>query len=418
VAESSVETRTSWVVASASLAVMSVSYGAPLVAVIALKPIAAELGSARSIPALAYSLAWLGTAVGGTAMGPIAERVGVRWTVVFGALMIAAGLWLSSLGGTWPLLVGHGVLIGLIGNAGLNAPLYVYVTHWFDKRRGTALALISSGQYVAGALWPAIFERGIAELGWRATMHLFSLVELALVIPLALLFLRRPPHVSRAPAPAAGRAGAARVMGLPPNVAFLLVCGASFLCCVPMAMPAGHLVALCSDLGIAPSHGAAMLSLLLACAFISRQFWGWVADRIGGLRTVLIGSGAMALTLSGFLLTQDELGLFAVSASFGLAFSGIIPAYVLATRELFSAREAPWRVPIQLLFSGSGMALGGWLAGLLYDHFGAYAPAFLAGLGFNLANFVAIGFLVLQRYGGRAPALPLAASSPVKVDRR
>ncbi|HZB93751.1 MAG TPA: MFS transporter, partial [Stellaceae bacterium] len=154
----SIETRTSWVVAFAALAIMSISYGAPLVAVVALKPIAADLGSAREVPSLAYSLAWFGTAVGGLAMGRIAERIGVRWTAGFGALMIGLGLFVATLGAAWQLYLGYGLLVGLIGNAGINAPLYIYVSHWFDRRRGTALALISSGQYVAGALWPPLFE--------------------------------------------------------------------------------------------------------------------------------------------------------------------------------------------------------------------------------------------------------------------
>ncbi|HEX6841822.1 MAG TPA: MFS transporter, partial [Stellaceae bacterium] len=156
-AAASIETRSSWLVATAALGIMSMCYGAPLVAVVALKPIAADLGSLRSVAALAGSLAWLGAAVGGIVMARIAERVGVRWTVMTGALMIGAGLALSSQGGVWQLLVGHGLLIGLLGNGGINAPLYVYVSHWFDRRRGTALALISSGQYVAGALWPSLF---------------------------------------------------------------------------------------------------------------------------------------------------------------------------------------------------------------------------------------------------------------------
>ena len=160
-----------------------------------------------------------------------------------------------------------------------------------------------------------------------------------------------------------------------------LLAAAAFMCCVPMAMPQGHLVALCTDLGIAPSHGAAMLSVLLGCAFFSRQFWGWVSDRIGGLRTVLAGSVCQIVAMVGFLLTHSEAGLFAVATFFGLGFSGMVPAYVLAVRELFPAAEAAWRVPTLLLFSGSGMAAGGWLAGLLYDRFGFYGAAFAVGPG-------------------------------------
>ncbi len=391
----SIESRTSWVVAFAALAVTCVSFGAPLVAVVGLRPIAADLGSARSVPALAYSLAWLGMAVGGLAMGRIAERVGVRWTAAFGAAMIALGLVVSTGGSPWQLYVGYGLLIGLLGNAGINAPLYIYVSHWFDRRRGTALALISSGQYVAGALWPPLFERAIAAVGWRHTMMLFAIVVVAAILPLALL-LRRPPLAGHVAAGAPAGA-AARVLGWPPGVALALLALASFCCCVPMAMPQGHLVALCGDLGIAPAQGAAMLSLLLGSAFLSRQFWGWVADRIGGLRTIFSASLCQAAALVALALTQDETGLFIVSAAFGFGFSGIIPAYVLAIRELFPAAEAAWRVPVVLLCSGSGMAAGAWLAGAIYDRVGYYGPAFAAGVGFNLLNLALIGALALRQ---------------------
>ncbi len=161
----SIETRTSWVVAFTVLGVMSIAYGAPFVAVVALKQIAGELGSARSVPALAYSLAWFGAAVGGLAMGRIADRFGTKWTVAFGARMIGAGLVVSAGGGMWNLWIGHGLFIGLLGNGGINAPCYIYVSRWFDRHRGAAFALISSGQYVAGAIWPPVFERCIAQFG-------------------------------------------------------------------------------------------------------------------------------------------------------------------------------------------------------------------------------------------------------------
>jgi len=403
----SIETRASWLVAIVSLAIMSTAFGAPYIAVVGLKSIAADVGSARSVPALASSLVWFGAGLGGIAMGRMADRIGVRWTVLVGGVMIAAGLALASQGAVWQLYVGHGVLMGLVGNAGINAPLYVYVSRWFDRRRGTALALISSGQYVAGAVWPPVFERLISTYGWRETMMLFGGLEIAVVVPLAILFLRPPPETALATTAADTLVSGAPVLGWPPNLVFTMLCVAAFCCCVPMSMPQGHLVALCSDLGIAPAHGAAMLSVLLGTAFFSRQMWGWISDRVGGLHTVLIGSGWQMTAMTALILTQDEIGLFTVTAFFGLGFAGIIPAYVLALRELFPPQEAGWRIPTLLLSSGWGMATGGWLAGRLYDYFGYYAPAFATGIGFNAVNFVLIATLVV-RYR-RSRAMPVAA---------
>jgi MFS family permease len=394
-AVASIETRASWIAATAALIVMSVAFGAPYVSVVALKPIAAELGGERSVPALCYAFAWLGTAVGGVAMGGIAERIGLRWTAIFGGAMIALGLVIASSGGAGALYVGHGLFIGVLGLGGINAPVYVYVSRWFDRRRGTALALISSGSYVAGAVWPPLLAPLIAGEGWRATMAVFALVEAGLVLPTAWLFFAPPPaHADLPAAGAAAHKAGGRVLGLQPNLALALIAGASFLCCVPMAMPQGHLIAFCSDLGIAQSQGAAMLSVLLGTAFVSRQIWGYISDRIGGLKTVLSASACQASAIAALLFTQDETGLFTVAAFFGFGFSGLIPAYVLAIRELFPASEASWRVPTMMLCSGSGMAAGGWLAGALYDHFGFYGAAFAAGLFANLLNLAVVGFLV------------------------
>jgi len=395
-APASIETKESWTVAGVALITMLMAFGSAWITSVALKDIAAEVGGVRSVPALALSLAWLGSGVGGIMMGRIADRIGTRWTVIFGGLMVACGLALSTLGPPWPLWIGHGLFIGLLGLGGINAPLYIYVSRWFDRRRGSALALISSGSYLAGALWPTVFERAIAYAGWRSTMLGFAVLDVIVIVPLAAIFFREPPEVI-APAAAGGPVKETRVLGLPPNLVFAAMCAAAVMCCIPMAMPQQHLVAFCSDLGISRSVGAVMLSVLLGTAFLSRQFWGAISDRIGGLSTVLIGSAWQVSALTAFLFTQNEAGLFAVAGAFGLGFSGIIPAYVLALRDLFPAAQASWRIPALLLFSGAGMALGGWMAGLLYDHFGYYAPAFAAGIGANILNLLIIAPLVFRQ---------------------
>jgi MFS family permease len=331
-------------------------------------------------------------------MSWLAERIGVRSVVAIGGLMVCAGLVLSSRASdeeAWLLYVGHGLFVGLIGNAAIQAPLYVYVTRWFDRRRGTALALIASGQYIAGACWPPVFQRAIDAYGWRQTMVGFGLLSGAIVVALALGFLRPAPEVltRNVQIPSGGERG--KVLGLPRNTAFALLATAAFFCCVPMAMPSSHLIALCGDLGVAPAKGAAMLTLLLVCAFVSRQMWGWISDRVGGLTTVCAGSLAQAMAITGFIATQDEMGLLAVSAAFGFGFSGLIPAYVLTSRQLFPAREASWRIPTLILTGMSGMAMGSWLAGVLYDFFGFYTPAFAMGLAFNLANLAIVASLLM-----------------------
>lgn len=398
-----VETGASWVAALSTLVILSFSYGAPYVTAVGLRPMADEFGTARSVPALAASLAWFFGGLGGIGMGWIADRVGVRWTVLVGGVMVGSGLVISTLGDMWSLWIGHGLLIGLLGNAGINVPLMTYVSRWFDRRRGTALALVASGQYVAGVIWPSIFQYGIGAYGWRWTMAAYGILVMLAVVPLAIIFLKAPP----APIPvvpgaaSGGETSAAKPLS---PAFFLFLCAAPFLCCVPMSMPQGHLVAFCGDLGISGARGAAMLSLMLACAFVARQFWGALSDRVGGLRTILAGSVCQMAALTAFLLTQDETGLFVVAAAFGLGFSGLIPAYVFTVRELYPSNQAGWRVPTVFFFGTGGMAFGGWAAGLIYDSYGTYAAAWGAGIAINAVHFVLVGSLLLYWLSRRRAA--------------
>jgi MFS family permease len=399
----SIEGRGSWVAAGVTLAILSISYGSPLLIVVGLKPIQEALGTDRSVVALAGSLVWVGTGIGGIPMGWLADRIGIRPVIAIGAVMMAAGLAISTIGGTIPLYLGHGLLLGLIGNGAIYAPLLIYVSRWFDRRRGAAIALISSGQYIAGIFWPSLFERGIAAYGWQTMMLGYALVVLVGVLPWLPLLRAVPKPVSAGPAVSAGRDRS--VLGLAPNVVQVVICIAGFCCCIPMAIPSSHLVAFCSDIGIGPVHGAAMLSVLLGCAFISRQFWGSLADRIGGLRTVMAGSACQAAAIGAFLLTQNETGLFVIAGVYGLGFSGIIPSYSVAIRDLFPSTEASWRIPTILFTAMSGMAFGSWLAGRLYDHYASYGPAFATGVVFNLLNLALIGFLVLRLPRRSGPVL-------------
>jgi MFS family permease len=400
-----IETPASWIVAGVALAMLTVSYGAPLVTVVALKPIAEEFGTTRSAPALAVSLTYIGSGMGGIAMGWIAGRVGLRRVATVCGLMIAIGLVLASYGGLGQLYASNLLLVGLLGGAGMFSPMMAYVSRWFDRHRGSAIALVSSGQFAAGAVWPMLLQIGVDDWGWRQTMRLFALI-VAVVIPvLALIFFRAPPEGSTGGAARMAAVAAVPVHGIPPNVVTGMLAAAIFCCCTTMAMPLAHIVAFCSDIGIGPRPGAAMLSLQLAAGVLSQQIWGWAADRLGALRTIFLASGSMAVTMAGFLLTQDEVGLFSVSALFGLAFGGLIPGYILAIREIFPVAEASWRIPVVLFPGAVGMAAGGWIAGLIYDQFGFYAPAFATGIVFNVLNLLLIGTLMLRHRPPRLVAV-------------
>lgn len=401
-AGASVEGRAAWVAAAATLAILSLSYGAPLIVVVDLTRIQASLGTDRSVVALASAFVWLGTGVGGILMGHLAERFGIRTVAAFGAVMMAGGLAVSAVGTVPLLLLGHGIMMGVLGNGALYPPLVIYVSHWFDRHRGTAIALISSGQYVAGVVWPAPFERATIAIGWQATMLAYAALVLATVLPLALLLLRpRPVPVLQSAAHGGTEDTAPAHLshglpGLTPSRIQVMLCVASFLCCVPMAIPAAHLVAFAGSIDIPVATGAAMLSVMLGAAFAGRQLWGLLAEHIGGLPTLVVCEICQTLAIALFAVIRNESALFVLAAAYGFGFAGIIPSYVLVIRELFAAADAATRIPLVLFTSTLGMAFGTWLAGALFDHFGTYTPAFANGVLFNLVNLAILGFLLAR----------------------
>ncbi|HKF74393.1 MAG TPA: MFS transporter [Stellaceae bacterium] len=397
-----IETRTSWRIAVVSMLIIAIGWGAPYLISVALKAMAADLGAARSVPSLASSLCYIGIGVGGIFMGWWADRVGAMWTALLGSIMVGAGAMVASGGAEWQLYLGFGAMIGLLGGAGLFAPLMSNTSRWFDARRGTALAIVASGQQLAGLFWPQVFRYALEATTWRTTLFWYGAFVLAVVPALCVMLRHKPP----VPAPSASHAS---TTGGGPTAASNLIqaalCIAIVFCCVPMALPLQHLVAFCSDLGYAQARGTEMLTLLLIAAFLSRWIWGRMSDRIGGLRTILVGSLAQAAFLACYLFVDHLYALYAVSAAFGIGFGGIIPSYVLTVRDLFPAREAGWRIGTVLFFGLVGMALGAWLGGALYDWFAYYKPAFALGVVFNILNLVVIGGLLAR--GPSRPILPM-----------
>ena len=395
----SIETNYGWVIVFVSLAVHSIGLGAPTILFIALKPIAADLGTLRAVPSFAYSLLMIGAGVGGIAMGWWMDRRGVMEPVLFGSVMIGLGALLASHAeGRWSLFIATGLLIGLLGKAAMIAPLVANVTRWFDRRRGLAVAIITSGQGLAGAVWPAVVQYFNDLVGWRGTFLCFSVFVAVTMVPLSLLLRPRPPMPpAESPRGIPAHRGQRRVLDLSPHVAQGILWFAAVGCCSAMSIPIVHLVSHVTDQGYSPGQGARVLSILFMAAFVSRIGFGMLADRIGGVRTLLIGSASMAVMMLAFAFTTSYAGLFVAALLFGLGFSGIMPCYALIIRLLFPVDEAGWRIAGHYMFSAAGMALGGWLGGAVFDLTGSYTPAFLAGFAFTAMNFALIGAVYLRQ---------------------
>ncbi|MFT5446438.1 MAG: MFS family permease [Gammaproteobacteria bacterium] len=405
----SVEVSYGWVVVFASLAIHSIGLGAPSMLFVALKPIAADLNTARAVPSFAYSLMMVGAGVGGIAMGWWMDKRGIIQPVLFGATMIGIGAIVASQAqGRFSLYLACGLLIGLLGKAAMIAPLIANATRWFDRRRGLAVAIISSGQGVAGALWPSLIRYMNDAYGWRETFFFYGVFALVTMIPLA-WFLRTAPPAAHGPAAATQQALARPcVLGLPPRV----VQGALWLavigCCTGMAIPIVHLFSHATDLGHSAATAATMLSVLFTAGFISRIGFGMLADRVGAMPTLLIGSVCQTAMLVVFANVTGESALFVAALLFGLGFSGIMPCYALIIRLLFPVSEAGWRIAAQYLFAALGMALGGWMGGATFDLTGQYTIAFYIGAGFGVMNFILIWSL-FSRHRKPDPAALAAA---------
>lgn len=403
----SIETGHGWVIVAASLAYIMVAFGPSYLLVVSLKPIAAEFGWPRWVPSLAYSLLLMGTGLGGILMGLWADRAGLGRPLLVGALVAGSGVAAASYANDiWVLLFLCGPVIGFLGTSAAFAPLLTNTTRWFDRRRGIAVSVVASGQAVAGAAWPQIFNHGIERIGWRETWFAYGIFAVCMMLPLVLI-LRRPPPAPLKPsvavAPAPGRRAAA-LHQLPLAVLSLAIVG----CCVAMAMPMVHIVAYCTDLGFEAARGAEMLSLLLACSAVSRLGFGYLSDRIGGLQTILIGAALQALALSLFAVVDSLTGLYLVSALFGLVFGGIVPAYALATKEMYPEGELGWRMGVVFFFGTVGMALGGFLGGWIFDLTGYYPLAFVVGVSFNIVNLICLAWLIRHRTVAILPRLSAA----------
>ncbi len=396
---SSVEVRYGWVIVWASLILNSIALGAPTLLFVALKPIAADLGGERWVPSFAYSLLMVGTGIGGIAMGWWMDRRGILQPILFGSVMLCLGSLVASQSDTrWDFWVANGVLIGLLGKSAMIAPLVANATRWFDRRRGLAIAVIASGQGLAGAVWPTVFGWLEGTVGWQQTYFYYAIFAVVTMLPLCWLIRPKPP----APPPGPVRLAAARggkVLEWPPE----LVQGALWLavvgCCGAMSMPIVHLVAHTSDLGHAEGRGAEILSVLMVAGFFSRIGFGMLSDRIGAAPTLLIGSLCQLVMMVVFSMVESLTGLYVAALLFGLGFAGIMPCYPLLLRLWFPVSEIGWRVGAQYMFAGAGMAIGGTLAGYIFDVTGSYAPAFLSGVAFNAMNFILIAMLHLRSHG-------------------
>ena len=364
---------------------------------VVLPAVQSEFGIGRADASLPYTLMMVCLGLGGIWTGRLADRHGLTPILWGGALAVFGGFALAANAQSiWLFGLAHGIL-GLIGSSSTFAPLMADTALWWQKRRGIAVAICACGNYIAGAIWPPLVQHGITTIGWRQTYLLLGLVCGIGMFLLSLKMRAKPPipKVSIATA-STTRDDSARPFGLPPSGAQLLLCTAGVACCVAMAMPQVHIVAYCTDLGYGAARGAEMLSLMLTCGIVSRLVSGLICDRIGGIKTLLLGSVLQGIALLAFLPFDGMVPLYVISATFGLFQGGIVPSYAIIVREHFSTKEVGERVGSVIMATLLGMALGGWLSGWIFDMTGSYKAAFVNGIAWNLLNVSITGWLYLR----------------------
>ncbi len=403
-----IESRYAWVRLYASLLLMTVAGCSMYAVMVVLPTIQQEFGVDRAGASLPFTWIMIGFGFGGVLMGRLMDRYGIIVPIVIASFSLCAGFVLASRATSLlEFAVANGILVGMLGSSATFAPLLADISHWFARRRGIAVAICACGNYLAGAIWPPVVQHFQSTQGWRVTYAGLGVVCLVTMLPLALVLRRRLPAQPPPTAAARQAAAALRPLGLSPVFLTSLLFVAGISCCVAMSMPQVHMVALCSDRGFGPARGAEMLSLMLGLGIISRLASGFVADRIGGVRTLLVAAAMQGIALTMFLPADGLVSLYLVSGLFGLFQGGIVPTYAIIIREYFPAQEAGARVGIVMMATLFGMALGGWMSGAIYDWTGSYDAAFINGIGWNLLN-VSIVIFLLWRERQQPPTPHLA----------
>ena len=365
--------------------------------VVSLPTVQTEFSAPRSEASLSFTLAMVGFALGGVVMGRLLDRAGILWPITVGAIALSLGYVCAANAGSLVVFALAHAVIGF-GSSVTFGPLMADISNWFVRRRGVAVTLCSAGNYIAGTIWPPLLQQFIALYGWRATHTGIALFCGAAMLLVGLVALRARAPAATAAADTAARTASPATLGLSPGALQILLAVASVCCCVAMSMPQVHIVAYCGDLGYGVARGADMLALMMAFGIVGRISSGFIADRIGGMPTLMLGSALQGVALLLYLLYDGLVSLYVVSALFGLFQGGIVPSYAIIVREYFPAKEAGTRVGIILMMSLFGMALGGWLSGYIFDLTGSYRAAFFNGIAWNAVNGAIVLWLLFRRH--------------------
>ncbi|MDP6174344.1 MAG: MFS transporter [Rhodospirillales bacterium] len=385
--------------------------------VVALKEIALEFDWPRAVPSFAFSMQFIGSGLGGILMGYILDRYGFWVPSLISTVMIGlGGILVSQIDSAWQLYAIYGVMFGLSGQGSLGSPAMANITRWYTKGRGRAVGIAASGQSLAGIIWPPIFGYVMASIGWRDMYFWFGIFAFCTMLPLCFLVRHKPPPYAApktATPPPEPTAARQTRLGESKKLSTLAMqstlCSAIFGCCVAMSLPLAHTVSLVTDLGYPVTDGVEILSVILMASLFSRVVvLGFLSDRLGGLRALLIFSIVQAATLGIFIMVQKLWLLYILAVLFGLGYGGLFPVYAVIVREHLPANQAGRRTGIVMMFGAVAMGFGGWMGGYMFDLTESYTLPYLIGVGFNVVNLAIVLTLIsrlkLPLFGRTEPA--------------
>jgi MFS family permease len=396
-----------WILVGYCTVMAAMGFGVLFVMAVFLTPLAAEFGWPRADVSLAYAVATIGTGLGGIVMGHFSDRMPIRRVAVCGAVVPAIALVLLSRMNSLAELYAYHALLGLFGVGAILAPLNSLAAQWLVRNPALAIGILSAGGAAGQGLLPFLARHLLILDGWRHAYLVLGILYLMVMLPLALLIRDAP----RGPAASAAAAASQRPYARSRLQVLAILCIAVVFCCVCMATPIMHVVALGSDLGLGGRASAGLLAAMMVAGIVGRIAFGSVADRFGSLRSYIVASGGQTALAFLFPYAGSGAALYVLAITFGLVFSGAMSSLIACGREYSPAGRTGLSIGVVMFAGWIGMALGAWQGGLFYDLCGDYFQSFSNASFAGLVNLALLALLYTYTINPR-PWAPLPRTAP------
>ncbi|MAQ06500.1 MAG: MFS transporter [SAR116 cluster bacterium] len=350
-----------------------------------------EFNTNRSSSTIPYILTMLGFGIGNIIIGKYTDKFGITKPVIFAFSCLIICYFFSVSSKNLTILSFFQFLLGF-SSAAFFGPMMTDISNFFENKRGLAVSIVASAQHFAGAFWPFLLDFYLKDGDWRSSHILIGIICIIIIPPIC-YFVFKMRSKNSLKDEFKNYKNSKLTLSISSRHLQILLMFAGIGCCVGMSTPQVHIIPLCIEKGYGLSIGSNILSIMLFCAVISRVYFGYIADKIGPIQTLLLGSSLQAFTLFLFIPFSDLNSLYIVSILFGLSQGGIVPSYALIIRKFLPVNQAAERTGMVIFTTVIGMALGGWGSGKIFDLTNSYALGFLNSVLWNLTNIAIILFI-------------------------